>query len=80
MVRLKGDGTSAPLAGLETMVPAAAGNETAMRMKQARERLLTIFMEIPSGEKWWRCGGRIPRACLGGDRRIAGGATGWACW
>jgi hypothetical protein len=41
MVRLKGDRTSAPLAGLETMVPATAGNDVAMRIKQAREKFLT---------------------------------------
>jgi hypothetical protein len=51
MVRLKGDGNSAPLVGLETTVPAAAGNDNAMRIKNARERFLTIVIEIPSGLK-----------------------------
>src|SRR5580704_5022203 len=69
MVRLKGDGTSAPLVGLETTVPAAAGNDIAMRIKQARERFLTVFIDNTFREKWRRFRRPDPRACRGGDRR-----------
>lgn len=45
MVRLKGDPTTAPFDGLEICVPAIAERSAARNMKEARERLLIVFIQ-----------------------------------
>lgn len=51
MMRLKVDPTAEPFEGLEMLVPAIAGSSAAIIMREARERLLIDFIEIPSPDK-----------------------------